>query len=155
MDRPLRQESVAGWNLAFSTGACAVSAATVSPRFAAAVALGALLETANFRALWRSCERALGTGAGASRFAVAALGLRLVLLALVLAVALRAGVDAAGLLLGLSLIVPATVLAAWRARPPVVPDALALPPDDPAWDLADAWLARERSPRDPDEEEGW
>jgi hypothetical protein len=85
---------------------------------------------------------------------VAALGLRLVLLALVLAVALRAGVDAAGLLLGLSLIVPATVLAAWQARPRVVPDAPALRPDDPAWDLADPWLARERSPRDPDEEEG-
>ena len=153
MDVALRQGTVTGWNAALSASACALSAAAVSPRFAAALALGALLEAANFRALWGSCERVLGTGAAASRLAVAALGVRLALLAVVIAVALRAGIDAAGLLVGLSLIVPATLAAAWRARPPVVPDAPALAPDDPAWDLWNPWLTRERAPRDGDAED--
>jgi hypothetical protein len=155
VDAALRQGTVVGWNFAFSAGACALSAAAVSPRFAAGLALGALLEAANFRALWGSCERLLGTGGSAGGLAVAALGLRLGLLALVLAAALHAGVDAAGLLVGLSLILPATVLAAWRARPPVVADAPALASDDPAWDLWNPWLAREREPRGEDEEEDW
>jgi hypothetical protein len=155
LDVALRQGTVVGWNLAFSAGACALSAAAVSPRFAAALALGALLEAANFRALWASCERLLGTGGAAGGLAAVALGVRLALLALVIAVALRAGVDAAGLLVGLSLILPVTVLAAWRARPPVVADAPALAPDDPAWDLWNPWLARERAPRDEAEEEDW
>lgn len=155
MDAALRQGTVVGWNLAFSAGACAVSAAAVSPRFAAGLALGAVLEAANFRALFASCERLLGTGASAGGLAAVALGVRLVLLALVIAVALRAGVDAAGLLVGLSLILPATLLAAWRARPPVVADAPALASDDPAWDLWNPWLAREREPRHEDEEEDW
>jgi hypothetical protein len=157
VETALRQHSVTGWNLAFSAGACALSAATVSPRFAAALALGALLEAANFRALFASCERILGAGGSAAGLAVAALGVRLVLLAVVIAVALQAGVDAAGLLVGLSLILPATLIAAWHARPPLVPDAPALPPDDPAWDLWDPTFARERAPHraDDDEEADW
>lgn len=148
MDAALRRSSVVGWNAAFTAAACALTAAALSPRFAAAVALGALLEAANFRALWGACERVLGTGEAGGRLAVAALAVRLGLLGVLVALALDAGVDAAGLLVGLSLIVPATVLAAWRARPAIVPDAPALAPDDPAWDLVDPWLARERAPRD-------
>jgi hypothetical protein len=148
----LTQGQVMGWNLAFSAGACAVSFAAVSPRFAAGLALGALLEAANFRSLFRSCERIFfggGPGAGA---AIATFGLRFVLLGAVIFVALRAGVHPAGLLVGLSLIVPASVLAAWRARPPLDPAAPALAGDDPAWERWNPWLARERDEAEEEEE---
>ncbi|MCG8436375.1 MAG: hypothetical protein MJA83_20350, partial [Gammaproteobacteria bacterium] len=62
--------------------------------------------------------------------------------------ALRYGADPVGLLLGLSLIVPAVVLAAWRARPDADPNAPALSPDDPAWDAWNPWTAREHEPDD-------
>jgi hypothetical protein len=153
VDGPLRQGTVVGWNLAFSAGACAVSAATVSAHFAASIALGTALELANFRALWASCERTLLAERSARGVAVAAFGARLVLLGVAIALALRSGIDAVGLLIGLSLIVPAVLLAGWLAAPPIVPDAPALAPDDPAWDLADPWLARERAPRDDEDGE--
>jgi hypothetical protein len=133
-----------GWNLAFSAGACAVSFAAVSPRFAAGLALGAALEAANFRTLWRGCERIFLSGAPGSAPAVALFGLRFVLLGAVIFFALQAGVHPVGLVVGLSLIVPASVLAAWRARPPIDPNAPALAPDDPEWERWDAWRARER-----------
>jgi hypothetical protein len=63
-------------------------------------------------------------------------------------VALRVGVHPAGLLVGLSLIIPAALLAAWRARPPIVPDAPAIAPDDGEWKRWNPWLARERAPDD-------
>ena len=66
------------------------------------------------------------------------------LLGAVIFFAIRAGVHPVGLVVGLSLIVPASVLAAWRARPPLVADAPALAPDDPEWERWDAWRARER-----------
>jgi hypothetical protein len=40
--------------------------------------------------------------------------------------------------------VPAVVLAAWRARPAPGPAGDAPPPDDPSWDAWNPWLARER-----------
>jgi hypothetical protein len=147
----LSQGSVMGWNLAFSAGACALSFAAVSPRFAAGLALGAALEAVNFRTLWRSCERIFLRGAPGAGPAVALFGLRFVLLGGVIFFAIHAGVHPVGLVVGLSLIVPASVLAAWRARPPILPDAPALAPDDPEWERWDAWRARERD-EDADEE---
>jgi hypothetical protein len=147
----LTQGSVMGWNLAFSAGACALSFAAVSPRFAAGLALGAALEAANFRSLWRSCERVFFGGAPGAGPAVALFGLRFVLLGAVIYFAIGAGVHPVGLVVGLSLIVPASVLAAWRARPPVDPSAPALAPDDPEWECWDAWRARERD-AEPEEE---
>jgi hypothetical protein len=149
----LTQGSVMGWNLAFSGGACAVSFAAVSPRFAAGLALGALLETANFRSLFRSCERIFFSGGPGAGPAVALFGLRFVLLGGVVFLALRAGVHPVGLTVGLSLIVPASILAAWRARPPIDPAAPALAGDDPVWDRWNPWLARERDEADEPEEE--
>lgn len=147
----MRQNAVLGWNLAFSAGACAASWAAVSPRFAASLALGAALEVMNFRALFRFSERALlrGAGAGAS---VGGFGLRFVLLAGALWVALAAGAHPVGLLVGLSLIIPAVLIAAWRARPQVVPGLTGPASDDPSWDEWDPWLAREREARDDEEE---
>ena len=71
-------------------------------------------------------------------------GLRMVLLAVGIAALLRVGAHPLGLLLGLSLVMPAVLWHAWRTRPPVDPEAAALAPDDPAWKAWDPWLARER-----------
>jgi len=147
----MRQSSVLGWNLAFSAGACAATWATVSPRFAASLALGTALEVMNFRALYGFSERALlrSNAAGA---AVGAFGLRFVLLGAALWVALAVGAHPVGLLVGLSLVIPAVLLAAWRARPQVV-EGLAEPlPEDPSWDEWNPWLARERAAEDDEEE---
>lgn len=147
------------YNLAFSASAVAASLALGSPRLAGGVAVGALLETANVRALWRSSERIFDAAAGAGP-AVAGFGLRFALLAGAIGVALWAGVHPIGLLLGFSLAVPAVVLAAWRARPapgPVAEPPPVPPPDDPSWDEWIPWLARERrrEPEDEDDEDEW
>jgi hypothetical protein len=62
----------------------------------------------------------------------------------------RFGAHPLGLLLGLSLIMPAAIFEAWRARPPLDPSAPALAPDDPSWDRWNPWLARESDPSDED-----
>jgi len=51
---------------------------------------------------------------------------------------------------GLSLIMPAAVFEAWRARPPIDPSAPALAADDPSWERWNAWLARESEPAEED-----
>jgi hypothetical protein len=147
------------YNFAFSAGAVAASLALASPRFAGGVALGALLETVNVRALWRSSERIFDAAAGAGP-AVAGFGLRFTLLIGAIGVALWAGVHPIGLILGLSLMIPAVVLAVWRARPEPgpLPEAPPVPPpDDPSWDEWIPWLARERrrDPEDDDDEDEW
>jgi hypothetical protein len=147
----LTQTAVLGWNLAFSAGAGALGFVLVSPRFAAGLALGALLELANFRSMWRSCERIFLAGANGAGSAVAMFGLRFVLLGGVIFLALRGGIDAAGLLVGLSLVVPASLLAAWRARPPIVAGAPALTPDSEEWNRWNPWLARESVETEEDE----
>ncbi|MCP3984295.1 MAG: hypothetical protein GY723_07890 [bacterium] len=152
----MHQGSVLGWNLAFSAGATAASFAWVSPRFAFALALGAALEVVNFRSLYRSCHRIFGLGAeGVSGTgpAVGAFGLRFVLLAAVLFFAIREGLHPVGLVVGLSLIMPAVVVAAWRARPAIDPNAPVQPDDDPDWDTWNPWLAHENAPTDDEEDD--
>ena len=73
-----------------------------------------------------------------------------VVLTLGIGVAVWAGAHPVGLLIGLSMIVPAVIVEAWRRRPPVVADLPSLPPDDPSWDRWNPWLAREH---DVDEED--
>ena len=135
-----------GYSLAFSAGATAASWAFVSPRFAGSLALGAALEAVNFRTLFRYWQSAL---LGGERFGLAAFGsfgLRFVALGAFVWGALAFGAHPVGLLLGLSLVVPGVLIAAWRARPAPVPDAPALAADDPSWDAWNPWLARERDP---------
>ena len=139
----MTEAATLGWNLAFCAGAVAAGFELVSPRFAASLALGALLETLNFRILWRASQRILLASAPAGAV-LGAFGLRFALLALALWAALRAGADEVGLVIGLSLMVPAVVLAAWRARPAPGPAGGTPPPDDPSWDAWNPWLARER-----------
>lgn len=135
-----------GFCLAFSAGATAASWALVSPRFAGSLALGAALEALNFRALFGYWRRALlgGESIGWARFA--SFGLRFVALAGALWAALALGAHPVGLLIGLSVVVPGVVVAAWRARPAPDPEAPALAADDPGWEAWNPWLARERDP---------
>ena len=134
-------------NLTLSAGAVATSFAFAPPAFAASLAVGAVLEVANFRALRRAKQR-LFAGEIQGGWAWSALfGLRFALLGCAMYIVLRSGADPIALVLGLSLIVPATLWVAWRTPPPVVPASALLavpPPDDPSWEEWNPWLASER-----------
>ena len=120
--------------------------ALASGWFALSLAVGALLQVVNFRGLRRSAELFFGGrlpgGWGAS------FGLRFALLAGAIFAALHAGAHPLGLLIGLSLIVPAALVGAWQMRPAQATVSAAPPPDDPSWDRWNAWLARERDEDD-------
>ena len=137
-------------NLKLSAGAVVASLALVSPLFALSLALGAAFEALNFRGLRLGAEALFAGELPARRAGI--LGPRLVLLALALGVALYAGAHPVGLVVGLSLILPAAVIEAWRARPRIDPSAPALAPDDEAWERWNPWLAREREAGEGDEE---
>ena len=137
----MRINRVERLNLAFSAGVVAASYALVTPGFAGGVAVGAALEAVNFRALSRAGKL---FSAGRLGNWSASWGLRYGLLSIGIGVAIYLGVHPVGLVVGLSLILPAAVIEAWRSRPPIVPDAPMLAPDDPSWDRWDPWLARER-----------
>jgi hypothetical protein len=145
----MRIERVERLNLAFSAGAVAAAFALVSPAFAGGVAAGAVLEAVNFRGMFLAGRRLF---AGHVHGWTAGWSLRFLLLAVGIGVSLWAGAHPVGLVIGLSLILPAAVIEAWRSRPAVIEDAPALPPDDPSWERWDPWLARER-PDDP--EDAW
>lgn len=142
-------ERVERLNLAVSAGAAAAGYALVSPSFAAGLAAGAAIEALSFRHLVRSGRRLfsgnpVGWGAGYA--------LRFAFIGVAMFVALWAGAHPIGLVVGLSLILPLVVFEAWRTRPPIQPDAPALPPDDPSWERWNPWLAHER---EEDEEDAW
>jgi hypothetical protein len=153
VNEPIRETRVLAWHLAFSAAASALAFAFVSPRFALGLALGAALQTMNFRGLFGLARMAFALQArAASGFA-----LRLPLFGALVFLAIRAGVDAAGLLAGVTTLVPAVVIAAWQSRPRDAADTAALPalaPDDPSWDQYSLWLARERE-TDREEETKW
>ena len=115
-----------------------------SPVFALSLAAGAALEAFNFRGLRNQAQflfwGQIKSGGGwtwlyALRFSVLVVGI---------VAALSFGADPIGLLIGLSLIMPAAVIGAWRSRPAVDPNAPALAEDDPAWERWNPWLAHER-----------
>lgn len=137
-------------NLAFAAGAVGASLAFASPRFATSVLAGAAVETLNLNALWRSSALVLGLAdpRDSSRLATVAFGARFVLVGFAMWLALYLGAHPVGLIIGLSLIVPAIVIAAWRMRPAVIEDLPALDSDDPEWDVWNPWLARERDPEE-------
>jgi hypothetical protein len=138
-------------NLTLSAGAVAASFVLASPVFALSLAAGAALEAFNFRGLrsqaqflfWGQIKSGGGwTGLYAMRFGVLVVGI---------GTALTFGADPVGLVIGLSLIMPAAVIEAWRSRPAVDPSAPALAEDDPAWDRWNPWLARERDETEEEE----
>ncbi len=143
------------WNIAISASAVATSLALATPAFATSLAVGAALEAANFRAMRRSAQFLFWGVLPGQRAWAAVFGLRFILLATGICAALYFGADAAGLLIGLSLIMPATVIEAWRSRPSVDTSAPRLDDDDPGWDRWNPWLARESKVLDANEEESW
>ena len=148
----MRLDPIERTNLALSAGAAALSLAFATPGFAVSLLAGAALESVNFRGLRRSALLFLGgeiPGAGGFR---AVSGLRFLLLAVGIAVGLGVGAHPVGFVIGLSLIMPAALIEAWRHGTPFLPDAPALPADDPEWERWDAWLARERDPADEEED---
>jgi hypothetical protein len=148
-------DPVERWNLAISAGAVATSLAVATPVFTTSLAVGAALEAANFRALRRSAQFLFWGVMPGQRAWAAVFGLRFSLLAVGICAALYFGADAAGLLIGLSLVMPATIIETWRSRPPIDPNAPRLADDDPSWDRWNPWLARESTASDEHEEESW
>lgn len=140
-------------NLALSAGAAALAFAWTSPGFALSLLAGAALESVNFRGLHRSAGALFGGAIPGGNAFHAVAALRFLLLAAGITVAIGIGAHPVGFVIGLSLILPAAVIEAWRHRPAVVPDAPQLAPDDPAWELWDAWRVRERDAEDEDPEE--
>ena len=140
-------------NLTIAGGAIAAAAAFASPLFAVSLALGAVLEVANFRALRRSTEAIFSGQLGGARGWSAGFGLRFAFLAVAMTVAIGAGAHPVGLVIGLSTIVPAVVIAAFREEIPVATSSLPVPPpDDPSWDEWNPWTASPRRREEEDEE---
>ncbi|MDH5306028.1 MAG: ATP synthase subunit I [Myxococcales bacterium] len=144
----MRIDPIERTNLTLSAGAVAVSLAFANPAFAWSLAVGALIEAFNFRGLRRSAQflfwghiRSAGgwTGVYALRFLWLIIGI---------GAALSFGADPIGLVVGLSLIMPAAIFEAWRGRPAIDPCAPQLAPDDPEWEQWNAWLARVREEDD-------
>lgn len=142
-------------NLVMTAGAVATSYAVASPSFTAGLALGAAMEAANFHALRRSAQFLFWGVLPNQRAWSAVFAMRFGLLAVGIAAALYFGMNAAGLLVGLSLIMPAAIIEAWRTRPLALEDAQALDPDDPAWNHWNPWLARESEQSRDSDEESW
>jgi hypothetical protein len=140
----MRIDPIERTNLTLSAGAVAASLALATPGFAASLAVGAALEAFNFRGLRRSAQFLFWGQIGSSSGWLGVYSLRLGLLVIGIGVSLYLGADPVGLLIGLSLIMPAAIIEAWRARPPVDAAAPALAEDDPSWEHWNAWLARER-----------
>ncbi|MBT8409319.1 MAG: hypothetical protein KJN93_06820 [Alphaproteobacteria bacterium] len=141
-------------NFTLSAGAVALSYVVLSPLFALSLAIGAALEAVNFHGLRNQAQFLFWgeitsggqwTGVFALRFGILLFGI---------IGALYFGADPAGLLVGLSLIMPAAIIEAWRTRPPIDPSAPALDAEDPSWDNWNPWLARERdAAEEPETEE--
>jgi hypothetical protein len=143
VNEAIRETRELAWHAAISAAAALPAFALATPKFAFSLLLGAALQTLNFRGLFGLAQSALAQQArAASGFA-----LRLPLFGALVFVAIRSGVDAAGLLASITTLVPAVLVAAWQSRPRDAADAAALPalaPDDPSWDQYSLWLARER-----------
>jgi hypothetical protein len=139
-------------NLKLSAGAAAASLVWATPAFAFSLLTGALLEAFNFHGLRRSAQFMFWGEISGSRAWMGVFALRFSLLAIGIIAALYFGADPVGLLIGLSLMMPAAVIEAWRARPAIDPNAPALDADDPSWDDWNPWLARERDQPETDED---
>jgi hypothetical protein len=135
-------------NLTLSAGAVAASLAFGATAFALSLAIGAALEAFNFRGLRRSAQFLFWGQINGSGPWLGVYSLRMSLLVIGIGAALYFGAHPVGLVVGLSLIMPAAVIEAWRARPPLDPTAPALPEDDPSWERWNAWFARENEERE-------
>jgi hypothetical protein len=138
-------------NAILASGAIAVCGVLAPSRFTLSLAVGVAIQAVNYRVLRRATNRLFAGELTGGRAWTAAYALRFVGVGVAMVAALAADADPVGLVIGLSTVVPAAVIAAWRHPPPAAPSALALPPDDPSWDRWDAWWAREREVAEEDE----
>jgi hypothetical protein len=140
-------------NIGISTGAVAASLAIASPHFAGSLAIGAALETLNFRFLHRTGEALFSGVVNGGGSWVSLLALRLALVLAGIVVAMLGGADPIGLVIGLSLAMPATVAAAVWYRPAILPQEAqpAVDPEDPIWDDYSVWRPGRNLPS-PDQE---
>lgn len=127
-------------NLGLSAGAVAASFAVASPNFAGSLAVGAVLETMNFRFLHQTAEAVFNGFVQSGSWAVVLI-FRLTLVFAGICAAMLTGADPVGLVIGLSLVMPATIAAAVWTRPEHVPmePGPAIDPDDPIWDEFSVW----------------
>jgi hypothetical protein len=142
----LKIDPIERTNFALSAGAVAASLVLASPVFALSLGFGALLEAVNFRGLRRSAQFLFWGEISGSRGWQGVFALRFGLLVIGIGSALAFGAHPVGLIIGLSLIMPAALFEAWRARPAIDPNAPALDADDPSWDRWKPWLARVSEP---------
>jgi len=137
-------------NLGLSAGAVAASLALVSPHFAGSLAAGAFLEALNLGAIHRGATRLFRGEIEGARTWIGLFSMRFLTLAAAIFATMQAGADVAGLLIGLSITMPATVIDAWLHRPAVVDPATlpsfvdggALPEDqsdDAYWERYSVW----------------
>jgi hypothetical protein len=110
------------WNIGLSASAVAASYALVTPHFATSLAAGAFLEAINLGAIHRAAKR-LFAGEILSGGWIGGLSMRLVILGVAIFITMKAGANPIGLLIGLSVAMPATVIDAWLNRPPIVDPA--------------------------------
>jgi hypothetical protein len=138
-------------NLTLSAGAVAASFVLASPAFAWSLAVGAALEAFNFHGLRRSAQFLFWGHIDGGQGWLGVYALRMSVLVIGIAAALYFGAHPVGLLIGLSMIMPAVLIEAWRVRPAIDRGAPALAEDDPAWERWNPWLAREIEPREDDD----
>jgi len=133
-------------NLGISAGAVAASFAVVSPHFAGSLAAGAVLEAMNFRFMHGVAEALFAGVVNGGGPWVGVLSLRIGLVIGGIVAAMTLGADPLALVLGLSLAMPASVIAALLNRPEVVDQEPnpGLDADDPSWDRYSIWRAAER-----------
>lgn len=145
-------DSIERLNLGIAGAAVAAAFAIGSPNFAASVALGAGIEALNYHVLRSAAARLFAGELAVGSAWVAGFGLRFAVLGVAIALSLRAGADPVGLVLGLSVILPAVLIGAWRSRPPVQATAPAISGDDPSWERWNPWLAREQEAEDEEDQ---
>ena len=128
-------------NLTLSAGAVAASMALATPHFATSLAVGAALEAVNFRTLRNAGKRLVSGELVATVPQIGIFGARFLLLAGAIVLSIAVGANPIALLIGLSIVVPAVVIDAWRHRPPIEDCELVPPPppDDPSWDDWNVW----------------
>jgi hypothetical protein len=141
-------------NMGISAGAIAASFAIATPHFATSLAFGAALEALNFRFLYGGARAMFSGVIEGQRGWLAIFGLRFGILAVGIIAAMRVGADPLGLVLGLSLVIPAVLIAAIWNRPPIIdcPAEPPLEPDDPSWDSYSIWRAAEVEHADEEDE---
>lgn len=140
-------------NLTLSAGVIGASL-VLTPPIALGVVVGVLIEAINFRGL-RAAANTLFSGVLPSGAMLGLFALRFLFLGLAMAAAIWSGVHPLGLVLGLSTVVPAVLIAAWRNRS-VMQDLAAanaevaiVPSEDPSWDRWNVWRACENPEPEP------